>query len=68
MIYCILVYVTAFLLISIVPWQSQFDHVGTGKLTHRTEEELIVKVWCLLKNEEEGGLLSLPTFPLIIKL
>ena len=32
------------------------------------EEELMLETWCLLKNEEEGGCLSLPTFPLTIKL
>ena len=31
------------------------------------EEELTVEVLCLIKNEEEGGLPSLPTFPLIIE-
>ena len=31
-------------------------------------EELMMEAWGLLKNEEEGGLFPLPTFPLIIKL
>ena len=29
-------YVTTFLLISFMPWQPHFDHVGTRKLTHLT--------------------------------
>ena len=33
-----------------------------------TEEELMMETWHLLKNEEEGDLLPLPTFPFIIKL
>ena len=32
------------------------------------EEEVIIEAWHLLKNEEEGGLLPLPTFPLTRKL
>ena len=32
------------------------------------EEELMLEAWFLLKNEEEGGRLSLSTFPLTIKL
>ena len=31
------------------------------------EEELMMEAWCLLKDEEEGGLLPLPTFFLIVK-
>ena len=31
------------------------------------EEELMMEAWCLLKNEEEGGLLPLPTFPLVLR-
>ena len=73
MIYHILIYVTAFLLISIVPWQSLLDHVGTrtplpDPAPPDVEEELMMEAWHLLKNEQEGGLLPLPTFPLIIKL
>ena len=32
------------------------------------EEELMTEAWYLLKDEEEDGLLPLPTFPLTIKL
>ena len=32
------------------------------------EEELMMEVWHLLQNEEEGGLFPLPIFPLIIKM
>ena len=32
------------------------------------EEELMMGVWHLHRNEAEGGLLLTPTFPLIIKL
>ena len=32
------------------------------------EEELMMGVWHLHRNEAEGGLLLAPTFPLIIKL
>ena len=32
------------------------------------EEELMMEAWCLLKNEKEGGLFPLSTFPMIIKL
>ena len=55
----------------------QFDHVGTGQRNHtgtrqfdqlrkrrsppNMEEELMMEEWGLLKNEEEDGLLSLPT-------
>ena len=42
MIYHILVYVTIFLLISTVPWQSQFDHIGTRKLSRSTWR----RSWC----------------------
>ena len=38
------------------------------KKTPPPDMELMMEVWHLLKNEEEGGLLPLPTFPLIIKL
>ena len=63
MIYHILVYVTAFLLISMAPWQSQFDHVGKRELPLPDgEEELMIEAWHLLKNKEEGGLLPLPHF------
>ena len=53
----ILVYVTAFLLISIVPWQSRLGHIGSKTPSPSVEEEPIMEAWCLLKNEEEGGLL-----------
>ena len=32
------------------------------------EEELMTETWHILKNEEEGDLLPLPTFPFVIKL
>ena len=35
---------------------------------HNVEEERIMEAWRLLKKEEEGGRLPLPTFPLILKL
>ena len=50
-----LAYVTTFLFISIAPWQSWLDHVGTTPPPDM-EEELMMEVWRLLKNEEEGGL------------
>ena len=34
----------------------------------QSREELLMEAWCLLEDEEEGGLLPLLTFPLIIKL
>ena len=68
-IYHFLGYVFDFLPISIAPWQSHFDHVKTRKLppAPSVEKELMMEAWCLLKNEEEGGLLPFPSFPLIIK-
>lgn len=67
-IYHSLAYVTAFLLISIVPWQSQFDNAGQENSPAPCGGELMMETWRLLKNEEEGNLLPLPIFLLIIKL
>ena len=69
MIYHILVYITTLLLIwiamTVLVWPYRDKKTP---LPDDAEEELIMEAWCLLKNKEEGGLLSLPTFPLIIKL
>ena len=61
MISHILVNVTAFLLISIAPWQSWFDHTGDKKIPPPdVEKELMMEVWRVyLQNEEKGGLLFL---------
>ena len=32
------------------------------------EEELMIEAWCLLKNEEEHGLLPFSTLPLMINI
>ena len=32
------------------------------------QKELMMEMWHLLKNEKEGGIFPLPTFPLTIKL
>ena len=62
MIYHILVHVTAFLLISMAPWQSQFDHVGTRELPPPDVEELMSEAWHLRKDKEDGGPVPLPHF------
>ena len=51
-----LVYITAFLLISIMPWQSWLEHIRPKTSLLNVKEELMMEAWCLHKNEEEGGL------------
>lgn len=56
--FTILVYVSTFLLISIAPWQCQFDHTGTRKIPHPTWKR---------NYKEDGGLLPVFTFSLDYK-
>ena len=60
--YYVLVYVTAFLLISIASWQFWLGHIGSKTPLPNVEKELMTEAQRLLKKEEEGSFLPSPLF------
>ena len=50
------------MMVPVCPWREKKTPPSDEK------EELMTAMWSLVKNEKEGGLSPLSTFPLIIKL